>query len=598
MALLDWIIIGVYFVLVSGIAIYYSKRAGQNTSEFFLSGRRMTWWLAGISMVATTFAADTPMAVTELVAENGIAGNWIWWNFAFGGMLTVFFFARLWRRCGIQTDVEFVEVRYSGPAAAVLRGIKAIYFGLLLNIIIIGWVSLAMETAIHVLWPDLTIFGQASISFVGLTMSAPLIVVSILVIAVSVFALLSGLWGVAVTDVLQFVLAMAGSVLMAFFVLRLPEIGGISGLKSHLPAETFQFFPTLGDTPTAVATFALSIPAFVAFIGIQWWSSWYPGSEPGGGGYSAQRMMGTASERDATFSALLFTIAHYCIRPWPWIIVALASIVLYPDLAQSREGFIMVMRDVLPVGLLGVVFAAFLAAFMSTISTQLNWGVSYLMNDFWRRFIQPDKGERHYVLISRFLTFIVAILSILLATQLESISQAWALIITASAGLGTVLILRWYWWRINAWSELVATLAPIALVLLTLFGVPVPGIQEPFPSNLFVVVGVTTALWLIITLITKPTETTTLSNFYALVRPAGPGWRPIASLHPSIKPDASIKSMALQWGTGVVLVYSTLFAVGYLILGNVLSATLMFLTATGSTIYLYRTFSEPETGQS
>ncbi|MCY4172297.1 MAG: Na+:solute symporter [Bacteroidetes bacterium] len=598
MALVDWIIIGIYFLFVSGIAIYYSKRAGLNTSEFFLSGRRMSWWLAGVSMVATTFAADTPMAVTELVAENGIAGNWIWWNFALGGMLTVFFFARLWRRCGIQTDVEFVEVRYSGPAAAVLRGIKAVYFGLFLNIIIIGWVSLAMETAIHVLWPDLTIFGQTSFTVGGFTMSAALVVVSLLVIAVSIFALLSGLWGVAVTDVLQFVLAMAGSILMAFFVLRLPEIGGISGLRSQLPAETFQFFPTLGDAPTTAAMFALSIPAFIAFIGIQWWSSWYPGSEPGGGGYSAQRMMGTASERDATFSALLFTIAHYCIRPWPWIIVALASVVLYPDLTHSREGFIMVMRDVLPVGLLGVVFAAFLAAFMSTISTQLNWGVSYLMNDFWRRFIQTDKEERHYVLISRILTFIVALLSILLATQLESISQAWALIITASAGLGTVLILRWYWWRINAWSELVATLSPIVLVLLTLLGVPVPGIQEPFPSNLFVVVGVTTALWLIVTFVTKPTDQTTLSKFYTLVRPAGPGWYPIASLHPDVTADASIRSMAFQWGTGVALVYSSLFAVGYLILGNILSGVVMLLIAAGSTIYLSQTFSEPSTAKS
>ena len=589
---LDWTIVGLYFLIVIGIALYYSKRAGQNTSEFFLSGRRMTWWLAGISMVATTFAADTPMAVTELVAQNGIAGNWIWWNFAFGGMLTVFFFARLWRRCGIQTDVEFVEVRYTGSAAAWLRGIKAVYFGLLLNIIIIGWVSLAMETAINVLWPELPIFGHTTVSIGGLTMSAALVIVSLLVVLVSVFALLSGLWGVAVTDVMQFILAMIGSILMAIFVLRIPEVGGIAGLKSHLPAETFRFFPTIGEASGAVAAFALSIPAFVAFIGIQWWSSWYPGSEPGGGGYSAQRMMGTASERDATFSALLFTIAHYCIRPWPWIIVALASLVLYPDLTHSREGFILVMRDVLPIGVLGIVFAAFLAAFMSTISTQLNWGVSYLVNDFWRRFVNPDRSERHYVFVSRTLTFIVGLLSILLATQLESISQAWTLIITASAGLGTVLILRWYWWRINAWSELVATLAPIVMVLLTLLGVPIPGIQEPFPSNLFVVVGVTTALWLIATFLTKPTDPSTLEAFYTLVRPAGPGWRPIAALHPDIQPDATISSMARQWCAGIALVYACLFSAGYLILGNTLAGILMLLVAIASTLYLRWTFDQ------
>ncbi len=592
MTFIDWTIVVLYFLVVIGIALYYSKRAGQNTSEFFLSGRRMTWWLAGISMVATTFAADTPMAVTELVAQDGIAGNWIWWNFAFGGMLTVFFFARLWRRCGIQTDVEFVEVRYTGRAAAWLRGIKAVYFGLLLNIIIIGWVSLAMETAINVLWPELTIFGHASVSIGGLTMSAALVVVSLLVVLVSIFALLSGLWGVAVTDVMQFILAMIGSILMAVFVLRLPEVGGIAGLKSQLPAETFRFFPTIGEASGAAAAFALSIPAFVAFIGIQWWSSWYPGSEPGGGGYSAQRMMGTSSERDATFSALFFTIAHYCIRPWPWIIVALASLVLYPNLAQSREGFILVMRDVLPVGVLGVVFAAFLAAFMSTISTQLNWGVSYLVNDFWRRFARPDRSEKHYVLISRILTFVVGLLSILLATQLESISQAWTLIITASAGVGTVLILRWYWWRINAWSELVATLAPILMVLLTLFGVPIPGIQEPFPSNLFVVVGVTTVLWLIVTFLTKPTDPSTLKEFYSLVRPAGPGWRPIAAQVPDLQPDSTIGSMARQWGIGVVLVYSSLFSVGYFILGNMIPGILTLLLAISAAFYLRWTFDQ------
>ncbi len=583
---LDWIIIGIYFLIVAGIALFYSRRAGQNTSEFFLSGRRMAWWLAGISMVATTFAADTPMAVTELVAENGIAGNWLWWNFAFGGMLTVFFFARLWRRCGIQTDVEFVELRYTGQVAAWLRGIKAVYFGLLLNIIIIGWVSLAMETAINVLWPGITLFGQASFSVGGLSMSAALVIVSGLVVLVSIFALLSGLWGVAVTDVMQFILAMAGSILMAVFVLQLPEVGGIAGLKASLPPETFDFFPRIGDVPSAAAAFALSVPAFMAFIGIQWWSSWYPGSEPGGGGYSAQRMMGTTSERDAVFSALFFTIAHYCIRPWPWIIIALSSLVLYPELDQSREGFIMVMRDVLPVGILGLVFAAFLAAFMSTISTQLNWGVSYLVNDFWRRFIRPNKSERHYVIISRTLTFIVGLLSILVATQLESISQAWSLILTASGGLGTVLILRWYWWRINAWSELVATLAPILLVLLTLFGIPIPGINEPFPSNLFIVVGITTALWITVTFLTKPTDQATLEKFYRLVRPAGPGWKPIAGMHPDIQSDSTIRAMARQWGAGIVLVYTCLFSAGYLILGNYLPGFLMLTLAIGSTLYL------------
>ena len=384
---------------------------------------------------------------------------------------------------------------------------------------------------------------------------------------------------------------MAGSVLMAIFVLRVPEVGGIAGLKSQLPVETFRFFPTFGETAGAAVAFALSIPAFVAFIGIQWWSSWYPGAEPGGGGYTAQRMMGTSSEREATYSALLFTIAHYCIRPWPWIIVALASLVLYPNLVDSREGFVLVMRDVLPVGVLGMVFAAFLAAFMSTISTQLNWGVSYLVNDCWRRFVKPDSSERHYVRVGRVFTFVVGFLSILLATQLESISQAWTLILTASAGLGTVLILRWYWWRINAWSELVATLAPILLVLLTLIGVPIPGLQAPFPSNLFVVVGLTTALWLTATFLTKPTDQFTLEKFYKLVRPAGPGWTSIATLYPDIHPDASISTMIRQWAAGVVVVYACLFATGYLILGNILPGIFVLAVAVVSALYLRQTFS-------
>ena len=535
----------------------------------------MPWWLAGTSMVATTFAADTPLAVTEMVAQNGIAGNWLWWSFAFGGMCTVNFFAKLWRRSGIQTDVEFVELRYSGAPAAWLRGIKAIYFGLAMNVIIIGWVSLAMETVINVLFPELALFGHTSFIVAGLEVSAALVLVCALLLLVSVYSLLAGLWGVAVTDTFQFVLAMGGSILMAVLVLQHPDVGGISGLKAQLPESTFNFLPAVGIAAEDAAAMALTIPAFVAFIGIQWWSSWYPGAEPGGGGYIAQRMMSSKDERNSQFATLAYTIAHYCLRPWPWILVALASLVLYPDLLNPRDGFVMVMRDVLPSGLLGLVLAAFLAAFMSTVSTQLNWGVSYLVHDGWRRFVAKNRSERYYVAVSRVLTFLLALVSIVVCTQLDSISGAWALILTASAGLGIVLILRWYWWRINAWSELVATITPVVLVTLHLIGVSVPGLNAEFPTNLFIVVGASTALWLTVTFLTSPTPRSVLDNFYRRVRPAGPGWNSIAESHPNISPETKLSVLFRRWGTGVVLVYTLLFASGHAILGNLGSFALL-----------------------
>ncbi|MFB3132856.1 MAG: sodium:solute symporter family protein [Rhodothermales bacterium] len=565
---LDWLLIAFYFAFSFSIAVFYYRRAGKNTTEFFLSGRNMPWWLAGTSMVATTFAADTPLAVTEFVADNGIAGNWVWWNFAFGGMLTVFFFARLWRRSGILTDVEFVELRYAGKPAAWLRGIKALYFGLLMNVIIIGWVSLAMETVIEVLFPGLTIFGRSSFNILGFELSAALMLVCLLVLVVAVYALLSGLWGVTVTDAFQFVIAITGSMLLAYYVLDDPRVGGIAGLKAKLPPETFHLLPTFGEAVEGAAALVLTIPAFVAFIGIQWWSSWYPGAEPGGGGYIAQRMMSAKDEKNSLFATLWFTIAHYCLRPWPWILVALASLVLYPDLADTREGFVMAMRDVLPPGVLGLLVAAFLAAFMSTISTQLNWGVSYLVNDFWRRFVKTDREERYYVVMSRLFTFLVAILSIFVTAKLESISEGWELVLTASAGLGLVLILRWYWWRISAWSELTATIVPILMVILSLVGVPIPGLDAPFPINLFSVVAITTVIWVIVTFATRPTDTATLDAFYRLVRPPGPGWKPVGARHADVVPDTDLRTLALNWAAGVVLVYSTLFGTGHLLLGR------------------------------
>ncbi len=597
MTLIDWILVGGYFLFTFTIAGYFSRRGGRSTAEFFLSGRSMPWWLAGTSMVATTFAADTPLAVTELVAENGIAGNWLWWSFAFGGMCTVNFFARLWRRSGVQTDVAFVELRYAGKAAAWLRGIKAVYFGLIMNVVIIGWVSLAMETIITVLFPDLALFGQTAFSVLNMEISAALVLVSVLVVLVSVYSLLAGLWGIAVTDAFQFFLAMGGSIFMAVLVLQHPDVGGITGLKAQLSASTFSFLPTVGEAVGGVAAMTLTVPAFVAFIGIQWWSSWYPGAEPGGGGYIAQRMLSAKDERHAQFATLAYTIAHYCLRPWPWILVALASLVLYPDLGSSREGFVMVMRDMLPAGLLGLVVAAFLAAFMSTVSTQLNWGVSYLVHDGWRRFVARTRPERYYVMLSRALTFVLGLISIVVATQLESISGAWELILTASSGLGMVLIFRWYWWRINAWSELAATLTPVLLVVLQLGGVSVPGLDTGFPTNLFAVAGVSTALWILVTYLTAPTPRPVLEAFYRRVRPAGPGWRPLAKALPDIRPSTPIAVLCRRWATGIVLVYSVLFATGHVILGHARSSAWLTLVALVTAALLWWDLGTRDTGK-
>ncbi len=600
LAPLDWLLVGLYFVISFGIAIYYTRRAGKNTSEFFLGGRNMPWWLAGTSMVATTFAADTPLAVTELVAQNGIAGNWLWWNMAFGGMLTVFFFARLWRRSGVLTDVEFIELRYSGKAAAVLRGIKAIYFGLVLNCIIIGWVSLAMETVLTVLFPDLTFFGQSSFNILGFEFSAALAIVGLLVLVVAVYSLMSGLWGVTVTDAFQFFIAMAGTIVLVFYVLDVPAVGGVSGLLDQLPETTFRMLPTIGDAAEGVAVLSLSTAAFVAYIGVQWWSSWYPGSEPGGGGYVAQRMMSAKDERNAMFAALWFTMAHYCLRPWPWILVALASLILYPGLEAPREGFVLVMRDVLPAGLIGLLFAAFLAAFMSTISTQLNWGTSYLVNDFWRRFVRKDGDEKYYVGVSRVMTFVLAIVGVFVTAKLESISGAWGLILSASAGLGLVLILRWYWWRVNAYSELVATVSPILFVAILLvlqaFGVEIPAFINTFPENLFIFTAFTTGLWLIATFVTRPTDDATLDHFYQRVRPGGPGWKPVAARNVGVVPDSGLGRLAVDWLIGVVLVYSTLFGVGYLIFQRTLAGIICLVVAAAAAAYLWKDLNRHESG--
>ena len=572
---LDWTIIGGYFLLSAAIGIALSGRGGRSVSDYFLSGRQLPWWLAGTSMVATTFAADTPLAVAGLVARNGIAGNWIWWSAAFGSMLTVFFFARLWRRAGILTDVEFAELRYSGRPAAILRGFRALYLGVPINCVIMGWVNLAMAKILSVTlgWDQLT---------------AVLISLAI----TGVYSALSGLWGVVVTDFLQFSLAMLGTIALAWFALQLPEIGGLTGLASRVPPGTLDFVPSFAGDPLAGATLvALPLASFLTYVTVQWWASWYPGQEPGGGGYVAQRMMSAKNERHSLFATLWFTVAHYCVRPWPWILVGLVSMVLYPTITDKEAGYAMVIRDHLPEGWRGLLLGAFFAAYMSTISSQLNWGTSYIVNDFYRRFLKRDGTERHYVWIARLTTLSLMIVSGIVTFYLESIRQAWEFVLESGAGIGLVLILRWYWWRINAWSEISAMIAAaVGYAALKTFT------TIAFPYSLLIVVAWTTTCWLVVTLATPPETDAQLVAFFRRTRPDGPGWTRIAALAGEPAPG-SLRGLFLDWMAGVVVVYAVLFGLGHALLGSGTTAAVCGVTALAAVgVLLRRTAAGGEFG--
>lgn len=575
-SLLDFSIIFLYLLFSLLVGVWYRRRASESTTEFFLSGRKLPWWIAGTGMVATTFAADTPLAVAGIVAKNGIAGNWIWWSFVFGGMLTVFFFARLWRRAQILTDLEFIELRYSGSAAGFLRGFKAVYYGLLMNCIIIGWVNLAMYKVIKIMLPE---------------MNAELAVLVLAVITM-LYSGLGGLWSVSITDAVQFVIAMLGSVVLAVLALNQPVVTEQGGLMKILPDWMFSFLPRIADsTPVADAggVFALSAGAFIAFIGVQWWASWYPGAEPGGGGYVAQRMMSAKDEKHSLFATLWFIIAHYCVRPWPWILVGLVSVVMFPTLPieQKEDGFVMVMRDILPSGLKGLLIAAFLAAYMSTLSTHLNWGTSYLLNDFYKRFIKREEEESHYVAVSRVMTALVTLVSLVITFfVLKTIEGAWSFILQCGAGVGFVLILRWFWWRLNAWSEIASMIAPfVAYTYLYAFT------DVQFPESLFYIVGFTIAVTLAVTFLTPPESIEHLKNFYRRTRVGGAFWKPISDLLPEVKSDSSYFSLFLNWFLGVVLVYAFLFGIGKFIFGQWLYGAMLCVIGLGAAAGIYYDFN-------
>lgn len=558
LTIIDGAVIGLYFAFNIAIALWVRKRATGSVDDFFVSGRKVSWWLAGTSMVATTFAADTPLVVTGLVARNGIAGNWIWWSMVFSGMLTVFFYAKLWRRAGVLTDVEFAEIRYAGKPAAFLRAFRALYLGFPINLIIMGWVNLAIVKIL------MNVLGIGKVEALG-------IVVVIMVITASI-STISGLWGVLWTDLFQFVLKMGMVILLAVFAVA--ASGGMESLMGRLREidSSRSTGSILSLVPEAGSAWMPLITFFV-FIAVNWWASWYPGAEPGGGGYIAQRIFSAKNEKHSILATLWFNIAHYALRPWPWIVVALVAVVRFQDdpqfAADPESGYIRILMTDLPVYLRGLMLAAFAAAYMSTIGTQLNWGASYIVNDVYKRLMVKDRDQKHYVRVSQGVTLLLMALSLVVTFYMESIAEAWKVLIALGAGTGLVYILRWFWWRINAWSEIAAMSAAFITSMTLQFGFHFNE-QDPrdFAWLLLITVAITTAVWLAVTLLTKPEPKEVLLSFYRRVRPNARLWGPIAREAADIAPEKDGLFNLANWLLGVAMIYAFLFGTGKIILGS------------------------------
>ncbi|HEY4909079.1 MAG TPA: sodium:solute symporter family protein, partial [Methylomirabilota bacterium] len=460
----DWAIVAAYFVLSAAIGLYFTKRGGASLDQYFLSGRQVPWWLAGTAMVATTFAADTPLVVTGLVATKGVAGNWLWWNFVMSGMLTVFFFARLWRRAEVMTDAELAEVRYGGTPAALLRGFRALYLALPINLIILGWVTRAMIKILTIALDlkDITILGMA--------VSGEVVAVGICFAITVLYAVAAGMWAVLWTDLVQFIVKMGAVIVLAVYAVR--AVGGIDVMKAKLVVHFGSETAALSVLPVSVTPHGIMAYAWMplltlgVYLSVQWWAAWYPGAEPGGGGYVAQRIFSARTERDGVLATLFFQIAHYALRPWPWIVTGLATVILYPGLEDKEAGYVRAFVDLLPTPWRGFMLAGFAAAYMSTVGTHLNWGASYLVNDFYKRFLNKNASQKHYVAVSRVATILIFLASVAVTSQLGSVEKAWELLLALGAGTGLVLILRWYWWRINAWSEISAMVASLVVSVL------------------------------------------------------------------------------------------------------------------------------------
>jgi SSS family solute:Na+ symporter len=567
LAAVDWVIIFGYVILVIVLGIVLSKKAQASMESYFVAGRKLPWWLLGTSIVATTFAADTPLAVSGLVRSRGIAGNWYWWSSALAGMLGVFFYSRLWRRSRVVTDTEFAELRYSDKSASFLRGFRALYFPLVYNTIVMGWVMLAMAKIMG------GVLGLPKWQSVGFCF-----VVAVL------YTSLSGLWGVVITDFIEFCTALFTSILLA--VIAVNKSGGMSNVLAQL--SQIMGVEKAADITTIVPLHSALLPIgfFFIYIGLQWWTS----GNTDGGSYFAQRMLSARDEKHARLGFLWGNVAHYCVRSWPWIVVGLVAIVVFPKMEDPEMGYIQVMLKFLPAGLLGLALAGFMAAFLSTIDTQLNWGASYLINDFYRRFLKKEAPEKHYVRAAIVATVIIAAVGALVAYMMNSIVFGWYIITSVNAGIGVVYLLRWYWWRINAWSEISAiTTSVIMSIYLTFF----TSIQ--FPVTLLYIVPISVSVWVIVTFITKPTREEKLIEFYKHVRPGGPGWRRIRAKIPGTERDRIGLSNLKGYIAAVIGIYAALIGIGKLIMGPAWLGVVLMLVTVVMGYLIYTVFTSNET---
>src|SRR5262245_381935 len=582
---LDWIIALIAVAVCFAPALFFGKRSSKNTSEFFASGRAVPWWLAGLSMVATTFSSDTPNLVTDIVRRNGVAGNWVWWAFVLTGVATVFFYARLWRRSGVLTDLEFYEIRYSGRAASVVRGFRAIYLGLFFNCIIMATVNLAACKIAGILF--------------GLERWQTLLGVGLLNV---IFAAHSGLWGVLVIDMIQFFIKMSAVIAAAYFAVMLPQVGGLSGLVDKLQhVRGPGGLNYLNMLPDFTNHWDLAFAVLILPIAVQWWSVWYPGAEPGGGSYIAQRMLASKSEKDALGGTLFFNVAHYVLRPWPWILVGLASLIVYPELSDIQKAFPhlnpgLIGHDIaypamlrfLPAGWMGLMLGGLIAANSSTILTHLNWGASYLVHDFYRRFLRPDRSEQHYVFAGRIATILLFVLSSAMVYALDTAQASFNIILQIGAGTGLLYLVRWFWWRVTAWSEIVAMvssfLVSVALLLLSRGGVALGTAQ-----SLILPICVTTVCWRATAWLGPQTDPAVLDNFYRKVRPFGPGWEPVRRRTGPVpmEPGDNFPLALTGWLTGCIMIWSALFTVGNFLYGRLDYAFgLLAIFAISSTIVI------------
>jgi Na+/proline symporter len=583
---LDWLIVAASLLICFAPALFFARRAGRNTSEFFASGRAVPWWLAGLSMVATTFSSDTPNLVTDIVRRNGVAGNWVWWAFVLTGVATVFFYARLWRRSGVLTDLEFYEIRYSGTAASVVRGFRAVYLGLFFNCIIMATVNLAACKIAGILF--------------GLERWQTLLGVGILNV---VFAAHSGLWGVLVIDMIQFFIKMTAVIAAAYFAVQAPQVGGLSGLVEKLSASKGPGgLDYLAVLPDFTNNWEIAVAVFIMPIAVQWWAVWYPGAEPGGGSYIAQRMLASRSEKDALGAVLFFNIAHYVLRPWPWILVGLASLLVYPELSDIQRAFpnldpALLGHDIaypamlrfLPVGFVGLMVGGLVAANSSTILTHLNWGASYLVHDFYRRFVRRDASEAHYVNAGRLATVVLFLCSSAVVYLLDTAKDAFDIILQIGAGTGLLYLVRWFWWRVNAWCEVVAMISSF-LVSIVLLVMARSGYGMTTHRALVITVLVTTICWVATAYLGPQTDRDVLIRFYQAVRPAGPGWNAVRAL---AKPETrrspdNIPLALLGWAAGCIAIWSSLFTVGNILYGRMATASVLALVFVVSGTVLVR----------